>query len=373
MQLMGPMPTPAVAHLTNSMRADGGIVISASHNPHHDNGIKFFSAQGREARRRHRTRDRGRARRAVPHRRLRNSWARRCAPDDHHRPLRRGLPNSVPKGFNLGGMRIVVDCANGATYHQLGPLVLRELGARVDAIGVPATSAQHQRRGRLHPSRFLAARVRAGDADLGIAFDGDGDRVLFVDGGARRRRRRPAVRAGLRLAGKRASARAGGRHADDQLRLRGARWANAASVSSAPGRRPLRAPATAGERRRARRQGPRATSSTWCASTGDSIVSALQVLEDCCNAAASAYRRSVAGACAGAAEDGQRARPRRPCLVEAEVVLTRLVRGATRGRGRVPCAIRHRTGGTGHGRADAGRPWCSWARWMARRRRRRAD
>ena len=94
--------------------------------------------------------------------------------------------NSVPKGFNLGGMRIAVDCANGATY-QLGPLVLRELGARVDAIGIDPNGVNiNDGVGSTHPE-FLAARVRETGADLGIAFDGDGDRVLFVDanGGVR--------------------------------------------------------------------------------------------------------------------------------------------------------------------------------------------
>ena len=179
-QLMGPMPTPAVAHLTHSMRADGGIVISASHNPHHDNGIKFFSAQGEklddvtelaiEA-----------ALEApfltVPSEQL----GRAVRTRDTIGRYVEACKNAVPKGFNLGGMRIVVDCANGATY-QLGPLVLRELGARVDAIGVDPNGLNiNDGVGSTHPE-FLAQRVRETGADLGIAFDGDGDRVLFVDG-----------------------------------------------------------------------------------------------------------------------------------------------------------------------------------------------
>ena len=179
-QLMGPMPTPAVAHLTRSMRADGGIVISASHNPHYDNGIKFFSAQGEklddateaaiEAALEHpfRTVASEALGKAVRTRDAVGRYVEHCK-------------NSVPRGFDLGGMRIVVDCANGATY-QLGPLVLRELGARVDAIGVdPNGTNINDGVGSMHPEQ-LAARVRAGGADLGIAFDGDGDRVLFVDG-----------------------------------------------------------------------------------------------------------------------------------------------------------------------------------------------
>ena len=178
-QLMGPMPTPAVAHLTHSMRADGGIVISASHNPHHDNGIKFFSAQGEklddvtelaieaalEA-----------PFRTVPSEQL----GRAVRTRDTIGRYVEACKNAVPKGFNLGGMRIVVDCANGATY-QLGPLVLRELGARVDAIGVDPNGLNiNDGVGSTHPE-FLAQRVRETGADLGIAFDGDGDRVLFVD------------------------------------------------------------------------------------------------------------------------------------------------------------------------------------------------
>ena len=178
-QLMGPMPTPAVAHLTHSMRADGGIVISASHNPHHDNGIKFFSAQGEKLDDAtelaieaaldapFRTVASERLGKAVRTRDTIGRYVEACK-------------NSVPKGFNLGGMRIVVDCANGATY-QLGPLVLRELGARVDAIGIDPNGVNiNDGVGSTHPE-FLAARVRETGADLGIAFDGDGDRVLFVD------------------------------------------------------------------------------------------------------------------------------------------------------------------------------------------------
>ena len=184
-QLMGPMPTPAVAHLTNSMRADGGIVISASHNPHHDNGIKFFSAQGEklddatelaiEA-----ALDAPFS--TVPSEQLGKAVRTR---DTIGRYVE-ACKNSVPRGFNLGGMRIVVDCANGATY-QLAPLVLRELGARVDAIGVEPNGINiNDGVGSTHPE-LLVARVRETGADLGIAFDGDGDRVLFVDaqGGVR--------------------------------------------------------------------------------------------------------------------------------------------------------------------------------------------
>lgn len=179
-QLMGPMPTPAVAHLTHSMRADGGIVISASHNPHHDNGIKFFSAAGEKL-------DDAtelaieaaleQPFRTVPSERLGKAVRTRDALGRYIEACK----GSVPKGFDLGGMRIAMDCANGATY-QLGPLVLRELGARVEAIGIDPNGLNiNAGVGSMHPEA-LAKHVRATEADLGIAFDGDGDRVLFVDG-----------------------------------------------------------------------------------------------------------------------------------------------------------------------------------------------
>ncbi|GGK04288.1 phosphoglucosamine mutase [Luteimonas terricola] len=179
-QLMGPMPTPAVAHLTHSMRADGGIVISASHNPHHDNGIKFFSAVGEKL---------DDATELAIEAALEQPF-RTVASDQLGKAVRtrdavgryvEACKGSVPRSFDLDGMRIVVDCAHGATY-QIGPMVLRELGARVDAMGVdPNGTNINDGVGSTHPEG-LAERVRATGAELGIAFDGDGDRVMFVDG-----------------------------------------------------------------------------------------------------------------------------------------------------------------------------------------------
>lgn len=178
-QLMGPMPTPAVAHLTRSLRADGGIVISASHNPHHDNGIKFFSAHGEkldDATELAIEAALDEPFRTVESERLGKALRTRDAIGRYVEACK----NAVPRGFDLGGLRIAMDCANGATY-QIGPLVLRELGARVDAIGVdPNGTNINDGVGSTHPE-FLAARVRETGADVGIAFDGDGDRVLFVD------------------------------------------------------------------------------------------------------------------------------------------------------------------------------------------------
>ncbi|NZA26097.1 phosphoglucosamine mutase [Luteimonas sp. SJ-92] len=177
-ELMGPMPTPAVAHLTRSLRADGGIVISASHNPHHDNGIKFFSAGGEklddatelaiEASLEHPFR-------TVPSDKLGKAVRTRDAVGRYLEACK----NSLPRGFDLDGMRVAMDCANGATY-QIGPLVLRELGARVDAIGDDPDGLNiNDGVGTTHP-QALVAHVRECGAELGIAFDGDGDRVMMV-------------------------------------------------------------------------------------------------------------------------------------------------------------------------------------------------
>src|SRR5690606_32550346 len=159
-------------------RADGGIVISASHNPHFDNGIKFFSAMGEKL-------DDAtelaieaaleQPFRTVPSEQLGKAVRARDAVGRYVEACK----NSVPRGFDLGGMRIAMDCANGATY-QLGPMVLRELGAQVDAIGVEPNGLNiNDGVGSTHPEA-LARRLRDTGADLGIAFDGDGDRVMFI-------------------------------------------------------------------------------------------------------------------------------------------------------------------------------------------------
>ncbi len=178
-QLMGPMPTPAVSHLTRSLGADGGIVISASHNPHYDNGIKFFSAEGEkldDATELAIEAALGKPFSTVPSDQLGKAVRTR---DTIGRYVE-ACKSSVPRRFDLGGMKIVVDCAHGATY-QIGPLVLRELGAQVDAIGVDPNGLNiNDGVGSTHPET-LVQRLLASGADLGIAFDGDGDRLLFVD------------------------------------------------------------------------------------------------------------------------------------------------------------------------------------------------
>ncbi|WLH13547.1 phosphoglucosamine mutase [Pseudomonas hefeiensis] len=177
--LLGPMPTPAIAYLTRTFQAQAGIVISASHNPHDDNGIKFFSGQGTKL------------------------------PDDIELMIEELLDTpmtvvesskigkvsrindasgryiefckgSVPTGTSFSGLKIVVDCAHGATY-KVAPSVFRELGAEVVVLSAQPNGLNiNDNCGSTH-TEALQAAVLAEQADLGIAFDGDGDRVLMVD------------------------------------------------------------------------------------------------------------------------------------------------------------------------------------------------
>ncbi|MFT3757097.1 MAG: phosphoglucosamine mutase [Pseudoxanthomonas sp.] len=179
-QLMGPMPTPAVSHLTRALRADGGIVISASHNPHYDNGIKFFSEEGEKLD--DATEEAIEAALDLPFVTV-PSEALGKAVRAHETVGRyvEACKGAVSRRFNLEGMRIVLDCANGATY-QVAPIVFRELGAEVEVIGDKPNGLNiNDGVGSTHPET-LAARVVESGADLGVAFDGDGDRVMFVDG-----------------------------------------------------------------------------------------------------------------------------------------------------------------------------------------------
>jgi len=177
--LLGPMPTPAVAFLTRTIRAQAGIVISASHNPHHDNGIKFFSADGEklsdevelaiEA-------ELEAAFSTVSSEQL--GKARRL--DDAVARYAEYCKATVTEDFSLHGMKLVLDCAHGATY-QVAPRVFAELGAEVTAIGDKPDGFNINREvGSTHPQALQQA-VLAHGADIGIAFDGDGDRVQLVD------------------------------------------------------------------------------------------------------------------------------------------------------------------------------------------------
>lgn len=179
-KLLGPMPTPAVALMTRTQAAVAGIVISASHNPFYDNGIKFFSAAGSklpdeielaiEAELEQdvttvQSREIGKVLRVVD---AAGRYIEFCK-------------STVPEGFNLRGMRLAVDCANGATYH-IAPSVFSELGADVTSIGVHPDGFNINEGVGSTDTAALAALVRDSGVDLGIAFDGDGDRVLFIDG-----------------------------------------------------------------------------------------------------------------------------------------------------------------------------------------------
>ena len=177
--LLGPMPTPGIAYLTRTLRAKTGIVISASHNPYYDNGIKFFSVEGTKL------------------------------PDDIEEKIEYYIDSpmttvesaqlgkakrigdaagryiefckaSVPTRLDFSGLKIVVDCANGATYH-IAPHVFSEIGATVISIGVEPNGLNiNEECGATSPAKLVAA-VLQHQADIGIALDGDGDRLIMVD------------------------------------------------------------------------------------------------------------------------------------------------------------------------------------------------
>ncbi|NBV21128.1 MAG: phosphoglucosamine mutase [Proteobacteria bacterium] len=179
---IGPLPTPGVAYATRSLRADAGIVITASHNPYDDNGIKFFGADGFK----------------LPDpieaqieslvfsgniesvRPSATEIGKAVRIDDALGRYIEYAKASFPKGLTLDGMRIVVDCANGASY-KATPSVLRELGAEIFVFGnTPDGTNINKECGSMHPQN-LCAKVREYRADLGIAHDGDADRVILSD------------------------------------------------------------------------------------------------------------------------------------------------------------------------------------------------
>ena len=177
--LLGQMPTPAVAYLTRAFRAEAGVVISASHNPYYDNGIKFFSEDGTKLpddveAEIERMLDEPMT--CVDSAQL--GKARRI--DDAPGRYIEYCKSAFPGELSLEGLKIVLDCANGATYH-IAPSVFRELGAEVVVTGATPDGLNiNDGVGSTHPEALMG-RVLAEKADLGIAFDGDGDRVLMVD------------------------------------------------------------------------------------------------------------------------------------------------------------------------------------------------
>lgn len=180
--MVGPLPTPGVAFITRAYRADAGIVISASHNPFYDNGIKFFSSEGFK---------------------LSDSWEQEIEELVHNDNFRDSLPNdsdigkntrvydadgryiefvkaTFPKNQSLQGCKIVLDCANGAGY-RVAPLILRELDAEVFSYGVSPNGLNiNDKCGSLYPEAMQKAVIAHG-ADVGIALDGDADRLIMVD------------------------------------------------------------------------------------------------------------------------------------------------------------------------------------------------
>jgi len=179
--LVGPMPTPAIAFLARSLRADAGVMISASHNPYEDNGIKFFSRDGLK----------------LPdevevqiedlvvsgsidaHRPTASEIGKAFRIDDAEGRYIEFVKQSLPKGFDLEGLKVVVDCAHGAAY-KVAPHIYRELGAQVTVLGDKPDGININREcGAVHPG-VLQATVKAEGASLGVAHDGDADRAVFI-------------------------------------------------------------------------------------------------------------------------------------------------------------------------------------------------
>ena len=177
--LLGPMPTPGIAYLTRTLHAQGGIVISASHNPHQDNGIKFFSGSGAkladeveeaiedELEKSLETVESARLGKAVRVEDAAGRYIEFCK-------------STIPMTMSFGGLRIVVDCAHGATYH-IAPHVFGELGAEVFAVGNEPNGLNINAEVGSTSPEALQDAVRRHRADLGVALDGDGDRLIMVD------------------------------------------------------------------------------------------------------------------------------------------------------------------------------------------------
>ncbi len=179
--LLGPMPTPAVAMLTRSMRADVGVMISASHNSFEDNGIKLFGPDGHKLSDEiedeiERLLDSDLSRRLAGSAQL--GRARRI--DDVRARYIEFAKHTLPRNMSFEGLRVVVDCANGAAY-KVAPEALWELGAEVIAIGVEPDGFNINRDVGSTSPQALRAKVRELRADVGIALDGDADRVILVD------------------------------------------------------------------------------------------------------------------------------------------------------------------------------------------------
>jgi phosphoglucosamine mutase len=180
--LVGPLPTPGIAFITTSMRANAGVVISASHNPYYDNGIKIFSQDGFKLpdEMEHRIEELILSNHLDSLRPTASEVGKAHRIDDAIGRYVVFLKNTFPNQLTLDGLRIALDCANGAAY-RVAPTVLEELGAEVIPIGVePNGENINESSGSLHPEVISRLALEKG-ADIGMALDGDGDRIVFVD------------------------------------------------------------------------------------------------------------------------------------------------------------------------------------------------
>ena len=178
-RLLGPMPTPGIAYLTRTLHANAGIVISASHNPHHDNGIKFFSAEGSKLPDEIEQQIEDMLDQPMDTVSSEHLGKARRIEDARGRYIE-FCKSTIPSSMSFQGLKVVVDCAHGATYH-IAPDVLEEIGAEVIAIGVEPNGLNiNDGVGATEPQALVDA-VLANKADIGIALDGDGDRLIMVD------------------------------------------------------------------------------------------------------------------------------------------------------------------------------------------------
>ena len=276
--LVGPMPTPAVAYLVRALRLSAGIMISASHNPYEDNGIKFFSADGMKLP----DAVESEIESLLDSPLVVAASAQLGKAERLHDAEGRYIEfckGTFPRNTSLRGVKLVVDCAHGSNY-RVGVRVFQELGAEVIAIGnTPNGLNINEDVGATHP-KTLGKAVKEHKADFGIAFDGDGDRLAMADSGRHALRRRPAALRDREAPPRgRTPRRRRGRDAHDQLRARKAPVRDEDRLRARQRGRPLRARDALVER-------------GWecggensghllcldCHSTGDAIISALQVL-----------------------------------------------------------------------------------------------
>lgn len=177
--LLGPIPTPAVGLLTTSMRADVGVMISASHNPHHDNGIKFFGPDGFKLSDEAEEEIEALVLGDIQPAKAENIGRARRIDDGRFRYIER-LKGTFPAGRRLDGLKVVIDCANGAAY-RAAPEALWELGAEVIPVGTSPNGTNINKNCGSTDPRAAAEAVLANGADVGICLDGDADRVMIID------------------------------------------------------------------------------------------------------------------------------------------------------------------------------------------------